>query len=254
MKNKLSVIIIAKNEEKNIGDCLDSLSWADEIVLIDDNSDDNTEKIIKSKNHKNKIKVLKKKMDKGFGDQKNFALKQATNDWILSIDCDERVTRDLAAEIKIILSDADFDAYYIQRESYYCGYKIQFSGWRNDFVLRLFKKEKARFSDRLVHEKIIDDNLETTILKNKLIHRSFNTHEQVLKKINLYSTLSALEMYKNKKTVSFLSILLKTFSSFIKTFILKLGFLDGRAGLMLAISNAEGVYYKYLKLFYLNRK
>ena len=254
MKNKLSVIIIAKNEEKNIGDCLDSLSWADEIVLIDDNSDDNTEEIIKSKNHENKIKVFKKKMDKGFGDQKNFALKQTTNDWILSIDCDERVTRDLAAEIKIILSDADFDAYYIHRESYYCGYKIQFSGWRNDFVLRLFKKEKARFSDRLVHEKIIDDNLETTILKNKLIHRSFDTHEQVLKKINLYSTLSALEMYKNKKTVSFLTILLKTFSSFIKTFILKLGFLDGRAGLMLAISNAEGVYYKYLKLFYLNRK
>ena len=113
---------------------------------------------------------------------------------------------------------------------------------------------KAKFSDRLVHEKIIDDNLETTILKNKLIHRSFDTHEQVLKKINHYSTLSALEMYKNKKTVSFLTILLKTFSSFIKTFILKLGFLDGRAGLMLAISNAEGVYYKYLKLFYLNRK
>ena len=254
MKNKLSVIIIAKNEEKNIGDCLDSLSWADEIVLIDDNSDDNTEKIIKSKNHKNKIKVFKKKMDKGFGDQKNFALKQATNDWILSIDCDERVTRDLAAEIKIILSDAHYDAYYIQRESYYCGYKIKFSGWRNDFVLRLFKKEKARFSDRLVHEKIIDDNLETTILKNKIIHKSFDTHEQVLKKINFYSTLSALEMYKNKKTVSFLTILLKTFSSFIKTFILKLGFLDGRAGLMLAISNAEGVYYKYLKLFYLNRK
>ena len=254
MKNKLSVIIIAKNEEKNIGDCLDSLSWADEIVLIDDNSDDNTEEIIKSKNHENKIKVFRKKMDKGFGDQKNFALKQATNDWILSIDCDERVTRDLAAEIKIILRDSNFDAYYIHRESYYCGYKIKFSGWRNDFVLRLFKKEKARFSDRLVHEKIIDDNLETTILKNKLIHRSFDTHEQVLKKINLYSTLSALEMYKNKKTVSFLTILLKTFSSFIKTFILKLGFLDGRAGLMLAISNAEGVYYKYLKLFYLNRK
>lgn len=254
MKNKLSVIIIAKNEEKNIGDCLDSLSWTDEIVLIDDNSDDNTEKIIKSKNHKNKIKVFKKKMDKGFGDQKNFALKQATNDWILSLDCDERVTRDLAAEIEIILSDPHFDAYYIQRESYYCGYKIQFSGWRNDFVLRLFKKEKARFSDRLVHEKIIDDNLETTNLKNKLIHRSFDTHEQVLKKINLYSTLSALEMYKNKKTVSFIAILLKTFLSFIKTFILKLGFLDGKAGLMLAISNAEGVYYKYLKLFYLNRK
>ena len=80
MKNKLSVIIIAKNEEKNIGDCLDSLSWADEIVLIDDNSDDNTEEIIKSKNHENKIKVFKKKMDKGFGDQKNFALKQTTND------------------------------------------------------------------------------------------------------------------------------------------------------------------------------
>ena len=254
MKNKLSVIIIAKNEEKNIGDCLDSLSWADEIILIDDNSDDNTEEIIKSKNHESKIKVFKKKMDKGFGHQKNFALKQASNNWILSIDCDERVTRDLATEIKIILSDPDFDAYYIQRESYYCGYKIHFSGWRNDIVLRLFKKEKARFSDRLVHEKIIDDNLETTILKNKLIHRSFDTHEQVLKKINLYSTLSALEMYKNKKTVSFFTILLKTFSSFIKTFILKLGFLDGRAGLMLAISNAEGVYYKYLKLFYLNRK
>ena len=106
----------------------------------------------------------------------------------------------------------------------------------------------------MVHEKVIHDNLETTILKSKLIHKSFDTHEQVLKKINLYSTLSALEMYKNKKTVNFFMIFLKTFSSFFKTFVVKLGFLDGKAGLMLAISNAEGVYYKYLKLFFLNRK
>ena len=254
MKNKLSVIIIAKNEEKNIGDCIDSISWADEIILVDDYSNDNTEKIIKLKNYKNKIKVFKKKMDKGFGDQKNFALKQATSDWVLSIDCDERVTPDLANEIKNILSDAYFDAYYIERESYYCGYKIKFSGWRNDFVLRLFKKEKAEFSDRLVHEKVIDVNLETTLLKNKLIHKSFDTHEQVLKKINFYSTLSALEMYKNKKTINFFVIFLKTFSSFFKTFVLKLGFLDGKAGFMLAVSNAEGVYYKYLKLFFLNKK
>ena len=193
-------------------------------------------------------------MDEGFGNQKNFALEKATHDWILSIDCDERVTRDLADEIKFILGGTYFDAYYIQRESYYCGYKIKFSGWRNDLVLRLFKKEKAKFSDRLVHEKVIDNDLETTILKNKLIHKSFDTHEQVLKKINFYSTLSALEMYKNKKTVNFFMIFLKTFSSFFKTFILKLGFLDGKAGFMLAISNAEGVYYKYLKLFFLNRK
>ena len=254
MKNKLSVIIIAKNEEKNIGDCLDSISWADEIVLVDDYSDDNTHKIIKLKNYTNKIKFFKKKMDEGFGNQKNFALEKATHDWILSIDCDERVTRDLADEIKFILGGTYFDAYYIQRESYYCGYKIKFSGWRNDLVLRLFKKEKAEFSDRLVHEKVIDNDLETTILKNKLIHKSFDTHEQVLKKINFYSTLSALEMYKNKKTVNFFTIFLKTFSSFFKTFILKLGFLDGKAGFMLAISNAEGVYYKYLKLFFLNRK
>jgi glycosyltransferase involved in cell wall biosynthesis len=254
MKKKLSVIIIAKNEEKNIGDCLDSISWADEIILVDDHSDDNTDKIIKLKNYKNKIKIFKKKMDKGFGDQKNFALKQATSDWVLSIDCDERVTQALADEIKSILKNAYFDAYYIERESYYCGYKIKFSGWRNDFVLRLFKKEKAEFSDRLVHEKVIDDNLETEILKNKLIHKSFDTYEQVLKKINFYSTLSALEMHKNKKTVNFSTILLKTFSSFFKTFVLKLGFLDGKAGFMLAISNAEGVYYKYLKLFFLNRK
>jgi glycosyltransferase involved in cell wall biosynthesis len=254
MKKKLSVIIIAKNEEKNIGDCLDSISWADEIILVDDHSDDDTDKIIKLKNYKNKIKVFKKKMDKGFGDQKNFALKQATSDWVLSIDCDERVTQALADEIKFILKNAYFDAYYIERESYYCGYKIKFSGWRNDFVLRLFKKEKAEFSDRLVHEKVIDDNLETEILKNKLIHKSFDTYEQVLKKINFYSTLSALEMHKNKKTVNFSTILLKTFSSFFKTFVLKLGFLDGKAGFMLAISNAEGVYYKYLKLFFLNRK
>ena len=254
MKKKLSVIIIARNEEKNIGECLDSISWADEIVLVDDYSDDNTNKIINLKKYKTKIKVFKKKMDKGFGDQKNFALKQATCDWVLSIDCDERVTTDLAAEIKLILNDTSFDAYYIERESYYCGYKIKFSGWRSDFVLRLFKKEKAKFSARLVHEKIIDDNLETKILKNKLIHKSFDTHEQVLKKINFYSTLSALEMYKNKKTINFFTILLKTFSSFVKTFFLKLGFLDGKAGLMLAISNAEGVYYKYLKLFYLNKK
>ena len=103
MKNKLSVIIIAKNEEKNIGDCLDSISWADEIVLVDDYSDDNTEKIIKLKITKIKLNFLKKKWIKDLGIKKTLPLKQATHDWILSIDCDERVTRDLAAEIKFIL-------------------------------------------------------------------------------------------------------------------------------------------------------
>ena len=167
MKNKLSVIIIAKNEEKNIGDCLDSISWADEIVLVDDYSDDNTEKIIKLKDYKNKIKVFKKKMDKGFGDQKNFALKQATSDWILSIDCDERVTGDLAAEIKIITN---------------CGFGNNISA-KAELVSRLTASQSTL---------TINDTSITKFERNKLVNRifgnsiknTFKTNEFILKNDN----------------------------------------------------------------------
>jgi len=239
----ISVIIITKNEAHNIIGCLESVAWADEIIVVDSGSNDGTIEHCKTISNC-KVSVTDWP---GFGPQKNRALALATHKWVFSIDADERVTPELKNEIFDAIETNSFDGYFIPRRSQYCGRFIEHSGWSPDYVLRLFKREKGSFSNDKVHEKIILDGTSSK-LSQKLLHYSFENLEQVLRKVDQYSSLGAEQMFAKGKRCGLPTAILKGFWAFIRTYILRVGFLDGKQGLMLAISNAEGTYYKYAKL------
>jgi glycosyltransferase involved in cell wall biosynthesis len=248
--NKLSVVIIAKNEAACIDACIKSISWADEIIVVDANSTDETASISKMLG----AKVYVQKEWLGFGPQKNLALSLASKDWVLSIDADEVVSTSLKDEIQeaIQLNQASV-AFRIPRSSSYCGKFIKHSGWSPDYVLRLFPRAHGKFSEDLVHEKVIF-NGKIKSLKVPLIHTSYDDLEDVLDKTNRYSTAGASMMHANGKTSSLSKAILKGLWAFIRTYFIRLGFLDGRMGFVLAVSNAEATYYKYLKLFLLSKQ
>ena len=247
--NSISAIIITKNEEHSIRKCLTSISWADEIIVIDSGSKDHTLKICREFG----AKIFTKSW-RGFGFQKNEALRHAKFKWVLSIDADEIITSKLKKEIILIAgSDNTAEAYSIPRQSFYCGNLIKFSGWQSDFVVRFFQKKFCKFSNDLVHERVIVNGT-TLKIKSYMLHNAFENFEEVVKKMNVYSSLVALMLHKNNKKSSLKKALFHAFWSFFKTYFIKLGFLDGRSGLMLAISNAEGTYYRYIKLMMLNSK
>lgn len=184
----------------------------------------------------------------GFGKQKNRALALATHDWVLSIDADERVSEALRLEIEnTIKSTPQNTAFQIPRLSSFCGQFINHSGWNPDYVTRLFKRGEAAFSEDIVHEKLIT-KCQIKKLSSPLIHLSYNNLEDVLLKLNRYSTDGAAALMAKHKHSGLLSAILRGLWAFIRTYILKLGILDGRMGFILAVYNAETTYYKYLKL------
>ena len=248
MKRLLSVVIITHNEEINLGDCLESIRYiADEIVVIDSNSSDQTQVIAKE------FGAVVQITDDwpGFGVQKNRAVSLAKNDWILSIDADERVTPELAKEIRDLLeAEPRYQAYKIPRLSWYCGRFIKHSGWHPDYVLRLFNRQSARFSEDLVHERVLYGG-EVHRLDNSLLHYSFQNFSQVLSKIDRYSSASAEQLYLRGKKSSLVKAVGHGLWAFIRTYFFRAGFLDGSHGFALAVSNAEGAYYRYLKLWLL---
>ncbi len=241
----LSVILITKNEGHNLEDCLSSLSEiAQEIIIVDSNSIDETLDIA------NKYGAIISSPNDwpGFGPQKNRALALASKDWVLSIDADERLTQELRDEIKDVLISPKANCYAIPRSSWYCGRFMKHSGWSPDYVDRLFKRGTAYFSDNLVHERLIPSG-KVKKLKSSMLHFSFRNFSQVLQKIDRYSTDSALQAFTKNKRSSPNKALLHGFWTFIRTYFIKLGFLDGAQGFALAISNAEGSYYRYLKIW-----
>lgn len=246
----LSVILITKNEEANLKECLESVSFANEIIVVDSQSSDKTVEIARSFGAKVEITPHWP----GFGPQKNTALSLASQDWILSIDADERVSPELKAEILAITqSNQSQSCYEIPRLSWYCGRFMKHSGWYPDYVLRLFKKGSAKFSDHLVHERVIT-NEKVGQLNNHFLHYSFRNFSQVLQKIDSYSTLSAQQAFEQGRRSSIPKAFGKGMWAFFRTYFLRLGFLDGSQGLALAISNAEGTYYRYLKIWLLQQK
>jgi len=238
----ISAIIITKNEAANIRACLESIRWVDEIIVVDSGSSDETVEICRTF-----TKHVYVHPWQGFGPQKNLALGYAGKDWILSIDADERVSERLREEILAAVAGSENDGFAIPRLSSYCGRFIHHSGWRPDYVLRLFRRAKGRFSDDIVHEQVLVDGT-VGKLSADLVHYSFRSVEQVLDIINRYSTLGAEQMYRQGKRSGLGKAISHGLAAFLTTYLLKAGFLDGREGLMLAVSNAEGTYYKYLKL------
>ncbi|MEQ8855186.1 glycosyltransferase family 2 protein [Gimesia sp.] len=245
----LSVIVIVKNEESTIRECLASIAWADEIIVLDSGSTDQTVAICKEY-----TEHVYETDWPGFGPQKNRALGYASNEWVLSIDADERISYDLQTEIKrVIQMPKRYDAYSMPRRSNYCGRYMKHSGWWPDHVVRLFRRGKAEFSDDLVHERIVVQG-KVGKLKEPIIHESLLTLEQILNTMNSYSTAGAKMMAEEQQQASLCKAICHGTWTFIRTYFLRAGFLDGKEGFMLAISNAEGTYYRYLKLMVLNRE
>jgi glycosyltransferase involved in cell wall biosynthesis len=246
----LSVILITRNEESNLDDCLASLDGiARQIVVVDSNSTDGTLEIA---NRYGALMAYPSDWP-GFGPQKNRALDLATCDWVLSLDADERLTPALKSEILTAINhSAQINCFAIPRLSWYCGRFIRHSGWSPDYVDRLFRRGTARFSDDLVHERLIPNGT-VAKLKNPMLHYSFMNYAQVLDKLNRYSTASAEQAFAKGKTSNPLKAVLHGMWAFVRTYILRAGFLDGPQGFALAMSNAHGTYYRYMKLWQLNQ-
>lgn len=243
----LSVIIITKNEAHAIGACLASVAWADEVIVVDSGSDDDTVEICQ-----NFGAFVSTNSWQGYGNQKNHALALAKGDWVLSIDADERVTPALQKEIIYAISHSNnFVSWKIPRLSSFCGRYIQHSGWRPDYVTRLFKRGFANFSDATVHEQLIVNGL-TGKLKEDLLHESIENLEDLLTKMNQYSTAGAVMSHKKNVTTSLKKAIGHGLWAFCRSYILRAGFLDGREGFILAISTAESSYYRHLKLLLIN--
>lgn len=246
----LSAIVITRNEAHNLHDCLQSMhGLVDEIIVVDSQSTDATVAIAQQHG----AKVVQPTDWPGFGPQKNRALDLATCDWVFSIDADERMTPQLAAEIEGVLrTNSDHMAYQIPRLSWYCGRFMKHSGWQPDFVLRLFRRGTAKFTNDLVHERLMTD-VPVQKLKGILLHYSFMNFSQVLLKVNAYSDASAQQAYAKGKRATVFTAVGHGFWAFFRTYFLKAGFLDGQHGLALAISNGEGTYYRYMKLWLLTK-
>jgi len=248
---RLSAILITKNAASHIESCLDSLhGWVDEIIIVDGGSTDDT--VARCNRYPVKLYVHEDWL--GFGVQKNRALAYAQGDWVLSIDADEAVPTTLQQEILHATKQDRYVAFQMPRCSSYCGRWIRHSGWQPDYVLRLFRRDAARFSNALVHEQVQVSHGAVGRLKTPLSHYSFNSLEEVLDKVNAYSTASAQMRFQQGKRGSLRKAIAHGMWAFVRTYLLQRGFLDGREGFMLAVSNAEGTYYRYLKLMYLGQQ
>ncbi len=242
----LSAIIITRNEARNIAACLESVAFCDERIVVDCGSDDDTVKIAAAAG----ATVVTRPWT-GFGAQKNFALAQARGDWALSIDADERVSAPLAAEILSTIRSASACGYEIGRLSTFLGRPMRHSGWFPDYVLRLFRREKARFSDDLVHERVICEG-SVGRLSGVLDHHPVLRLEDALRRVDSYSTAGAEMLAARRGSLS--SGITHGMGSFLRAYVVKLGFLDGREGFLLAVCNAEGTYYRYMKAWLAGRQ
>jgi glycosyltransferase involved in cell wall biosynthesis len=242
MSAGLSVVLIVKNEAARLEACLASVAWADEIVVLDSGSTDGTVAIARRFTDK----VVSAEWS-GFGALKNKALGLATRDWILSLDADEQVSPELREEIQQAMRGSR-DGYEIPRLSYYCGRYMKHGGWWPDPVVRLVRRGRGRFTEDPVHERLVIDG-PVGRLEAPLIHHSYDDFDQVLDKLNRYSSIAAQSMLERGKRAGLLTAIVHGAWSFVRTYFLQLGFLDGRQGFMLAVTNAEHSYYRYLKLW-----
>jgi glycosyltransferase involved in cell wall biosynthesis len=238
----LSVAIITKDEESCILRCLKSVSFADEIVVVDSGSTDNTVRIAEDFGCRVFVEEWK-----GFGPQKQIALEHCTGQWVMIVDADEMVGAELEEEIVNAIADERFDGYYIPRRNYFNGKWIRHSGWWPDYTIRLFRRVKGRLDGRTVHESVIVEG-KLGKMRSPLVHYPHSGIEDVLRKINDYSSANAEQLFLEGKSSSSLKAILRGLAAFGKSYFLKLGVLDGKEGLVIASSGAVNTFYKYIKL------
>lgn len=241
----LSIVVVAKNEAARIGDCLASAAFADEVLVLDSGSTDGTPDIARAAG----ATVVATDWP-GYGPQVARGFGLARGDWVLSLDADERVPPALQREIRAAMASGAHDGYRVPRWSAFCGRFLRHGGWRPDRTLRLGRRAKAGFTEHFLHAHM---TVAGTVadLEESLVHLSYPDLHDVLEKLDRYSSGSARDMRSRGRRGGLGRALGHGLAAFLRTYVVKLGFLDGRHGLMLAIYNAEYAYYKYLKLWFL---
>ncbi len=247
MKNerpKISALVTTYNEERNIKDCIESINWADEIVVVDSYSTDKTVEIVKS------FPAVKfyQRPYYGAASQKNWAMDKTTNAWIFIIDADERVTPALREEILKTIENPKFNAYYIRRIAYFMDKPLRFSGWQHDRVVRLIKRGAGRYPNKRVHADMKVDG-EVGYLKNPLIHYMIESFEQYLPRIINYGFWGAAQGWKTNKKSGFFEVFFRSFWRFIRMYCIQLGILDGLHGLVFCMLQTFGTYLKWAILW-----
>jgi glycosyltransferase involved in cell wall biosynthesis len=244
MSIKISAAIITFNEEKNIKRCIDSLDFCDEIVVVDSLSDDNTCKIARELG----AKVIDQKF-LGHIAQKQLAVDNCINEWILSLDADEEVSSELKEEIlELIKKPFVFDAYEMPRVSFHLGRWIRHGGWYPDKKIRLFNKNKAHWGGYNPHDKVIV-NGSIGKLKGDLKHYVFKDLRHNIDTNNSYSSIMASDLDKEGKSFSYIKLLLKPIGKFLEVYVYKRGFLDGMPGFIIAVGAAYSMFLKFAKLW-----
>ena len=246
---KITAVIPTLNEEIYIEEAIKSVHFADEIIVIDSFSTDKTIELAK----KYDVKILQRVFD-DFSSQKNYAINLATHNWIYILDADERLTPLLEKEIlEAVKHPNKYVGFYVRRTFYFMGKKIKYSGWQRDKVIRLFKKENCKYNGSPVHERI-DSKGEIGFLKHKLEHYSYRSYDHYISKMNHYSALRAKQLSEQGKKVTLFHILIKPPTRFVIHYFIRLGFLDGFEGFIIAKTQAYGVLTRYVKLWLVNRK
>jgi len=248
----LSVVVITKDEARRIAACLESVAWADEIIVVDDQSADATREIAARFTDKIFVRPLD-----GFSQQKQFGVDQARGPWILSLDADERIPADLAQEIRqVIARDTSHAAFRIWRKSFYLGRWIRHGDWYVPIV-RLFRKDKARFNGRLVHETPVVSG-EVGCLTRPFLHETYDSVQQHMAKLNLYSTLDARVFFEAGRRIrrrnTLAAFVLKPVYVFFRKYILQRAFLDGLEGLLISWMTVLNVIATHMKLWEMTKK
>lgn len=242
-RSQITVIIPTFNEEENLPACLDSVDWADEVFVVDSFSTDATPSIAAERGAR-----LVRHEYVNSATQKNWAIPQATHDWVMIVDADERVTPELREEVLAVLASSDpKDGYVIPRQNYFMGRRIRYSGWQNDSCLRLFRRDRGRYQDRHVHADVEIDGT-TGRLKGKLLHYTFRDFEQYMEKFDRYTGLAARDRAKRTPKVRWHHLALRPAARFARQYVFRGGFLDGRQGLIISSLAAYSVFMKYAKL------
>jgi len=240
---RLSVTVIALNQEAHISECLASVSFADEIVVVDTGSTDRTVELARTYTDR----VLQADWQ-GFGRTKNYALDQARGEWVFSLDTDERVPPALQAEIlAVVAADGTLNGYRVPRKNYFCGRWIRHLGWYPDYTLRLFRRDRGRFRDREVHEEVVVDGPVGTF-QTPLEHYSYRTVSEYVTRMDRYARLAAQELAKAGRRPYPGELFVRPFFSFLYLYFIKRGFLEGTPGYTLAVLMSM---YKFLKYYYL---
>lgn len=246
MSVKISGVIITYNEEKFIERCLESMMGVvDEIIIVDSYSTDNTKEISK----KYKAVFIEREFE-GFGEQKNFAVLQASHDYVLCLDADEALSDELKKSILKVKNNWQKDAYWMKRRNYYCGKWMNYSGKYPDKKLRLFDRRKAAWVKSLVHETVkVQNPKNTATLKGDLKQLEYYSYFDHINTINYYTTLSAQDYIQRGKKSSLLKIIFRPNWAFIRAYFIQLGFLDGKQGFIVSCFAAYNAFLKYIKLY-----